>query len=66
MRAFVKKHDLAHVRHVADEDGGVWRKLGVHGQPTWLFVDDDGTVVRHVGFLDEDGLAAKLDELVAK
>ena len=66
MRAFVAKHDLGHVRHLADEDGDVWRQLGVNAQPTWLFVDDDGAVERHFGFLDEGALAAKLDALAAR
>lgn len=41
MKAFVDRHDLSHVRHIADPSGDVWSRFGVRGQPTWLFVDGE-------------------------
>lgn len=66
MKAFVKKHDLGHVPNVADPDGEVWNRLGVVGQPTWVFVEGTtGKVTKHVGILDEDELTERLDALLA-
>lgn len=63
---FVEKHDLSAFPHVADESGAIRSRLGVVGQPTWLFVAADGTVEKVFGELGEPGLTTRLDALVAR
>lgn len=61
---FVERHDLASFEHAADESGDLRARLGVFGQPTWIFIAADGTSEKVFGGLGEDGLTSRLDELV--
>jgi thiol-disulfide isomerase/thioredoxin len=45
---FVESHDVAGFQHIFDEDGSIWDRFGVTGQPTLIFVNDDGVVTRNV------------------
>lgn len=66
MRDFLDRHDLAGAfPHVVDEDGELWARFGVAGQPTWVFVDDSGESERTFGALSDDELRAELDDLEA-
>jgi hypothetical protein len=66
MRGFVERHGLGFFPHAVDPDGRLWARLGVLGQPAWIFVRADGTVERRVpGALSEGALAAELDHLLA-
>ncbi len=48
----------------ADVEGEVWRRFGVVGQPTWVFVDGEtGASARHLGFLSDADLAKVLSTL---
>lgn len=64
MKAFVDRHDLGDVRHIADPSGDVWSRFGVRGQPTWLFVDGEtGTSELVFGELGAEALSARLKAL---
>ena len=65
MQDFVARHQLNDVDHLVDDDGTLWERFGVITQPAWVFVDDDGSVRRVQGSLDEDGLRAQLEELAS-
>lgn len=65
MQAFVDRHGLGDLRHLVDEDGSLWAAFGVVSQPTWVFVDDDGTATTVNGALGRAGLDERIDGLVA-
>ena len=65
MERFVDRFDVGAIPHVADVDGSVWQHFEVFSQPSWVFVDADGTATTHVGPLFGDGLFERLDELTA-
>lgn len=65
LEAFVAEHDLGSFPHVADETGALRSRLGVVGQPTWIFLDAAGRADKVFGPLGEAGLAARLDGLLA-
>ena len=65
LEGFVEKYDLDSFPHAEDESGGLRAKLGVVGQPTWIFVDAEGRAEKVYGELGEAGLVRKLDALVA-
>ena len=60
---FVARHDLAGFPNVADEDGALRARLGVVGQPTWIFVQADGSMEKVFGPLGEDGLVERLEAM---
>lgn len=60
---FVARHDLTTFPNVADEDGSLRARLGVIGQPTWIFISADGSAEKVFGALGEDGLVERLDAL---
>lgn len=66
MRVFVQRHDLGMIPHVVDADGGLWRRLGVPGQPMWVLVGADGEVQRFFGVLDEADLQRALSRLAGR
>ena len=66
MQDFVARHQLGEVDHLVDGDGTLWERFGVITQPAWVFIDDDGSVRRVQGSLDEDGLRAQLEELASR
>lgn len=51
--------------HIADESGDVWRAFDVRSQPSFVFIDDDGTIAGEAGSLSEEGIAERLDALIA-
>jgi hypothetical protein len=64
MEDFVARHDIDHVRHIADVDGAVWQRFGVVGQPAWVFVDgESGGTERVLGALSTAELTARLESL---
>jgi hypothetical protein len=64
LEEFVDRHDLATFPHAADESGDLRGRLGVFGQPTWIFIAADGSSEKVFGGLGEVGLTDRLDELV--
>lgn len=65
LEGFVEKHGLDSFPHAEDESGALRARLGVVGQPTWIFVDAAGNAEKVFGALGEDVLVRKLDALVA-
>lgn len=64
MAAFVERHGLGHVRHVADLDGRVWSAFAIPSQPAWVFVDGDtGEHTTTFGALDDEELTAAVSAL---
>ncbi len=64
IEGFVSEHGLEHVLTASDVEGEVWRRFGVVGQPTWVFVDGEtGASARHLGFLSDADLAKVLSTL---
>lgn len=45
---FVESHGVGDFQHIFDEDGSVWDRFGVTGQPTLIFVNDDGVITHNV------------------
>lgn len=66
LEEFVESHGLVSFPQTADESGELRAKLGVVGQPTWIFISADGTVDKVFGELGEEGLVRRLDTLVAQ
>ncbi len=66
MRGFVERHGLGFIPHTMDPDGGLWGKLGVRSQPSWIFVNGGGETTREFGELDKGVLKIRLDDLVAR
>lgn len=60
---FVERHGLTTFPNAADEDGALRARLGVVGQPTWIFVSSDGSAEKVFGPLGEDGLVERMDAL---
>ena len=65
MQDFVERHELGGVDHLVDGDGTLWERFGVITQPAWVFIDDDGSVRRVQGSLDEEGLRSELEALAS-
>ena len=65
LEGFVDQYDLDAFPHAQDESGELRARLGVVGQPTWIFVGADGTAEKVYGELGEEGLVRRLDALVA-
>lgn len=67
MADFVSRYDLAGFPHAIDPDGGIWAGFGNITRSAFVFVNDDGTVEQTAyGALDEDGLRARIDALLAR
>ena len=47
------------------EDVVVWADLDIFDQPAWAFVNDDGAVDVHVGGLEFEELAERIEALLA-
>ncbi len=64
MKAFIEKYGFS-FPNAADEDGSLWNRFGVPGQPAWVFVDRNGVASRKLGVISESKLAGILDALAA-
>ena len=65
LEGFVERHGLDGFPNVADESGDLRSRLGVFGQPTWIFVAADGTSEKVFGSLGEEKLVQRFEELSA-
>jgi len=64
MEEFVSRHELGHVRHIADVEGEVWQQFGVVAQPAWVFIDGaSGQPERVLGAIPEPELVDRLEAL---
>jgi len=61
MREFVDRYSLGFLPHTVDDDGGLWRRFRVLGQPAWVFVQPDGSARVAFGELSAERLNAELD-----
>lgn len=51
--------------HIADPDLEVWREFDVTTQPAFAFLNNDGTVERHLGAMGLEGLTERIEQLIA-
>lgn len=66
MRKFVADTKTGGIPHLSDENGEVWRKLGITQQSTFVFMAPDGSTTKASGPLGKDELERKVAELAAK
>lgn len=65
MEQFVERHGLG-FDNISDPDGSIRQRLGVRGQPNWVFVDGEtGQVQRDIGAIPESTLRDRLEALAA-
>jgi len=64
MQEFVDEFGMGGFEHVADISGRVWAAFGVAAQPSYVFINDNGEMRRHVGGLGTDELEAELARLI--
>ena len=65
MKAFVADYKVGAFQHLADLDGKIWSRFKIVQQPAHAFIDDDGSVKIVRGELDRQGLADRVDQLIA-
>lgn len=63
MRQFVDETGTAGFEHVVDADGSLWQRFGVVSQPSFVFVDGDGTAETFAGSLPADALREMVSSL---
>lgn len=64
--AFVATYGLEAMPHAIDPDGSLWARYGIGYQPAWVFINQDGQVRVNPGGLYGDGIAAAVEELIAR
>ena len=62
MRRFIEITKVHGVRHLADEQGVVWRRFGVTAQSTFVLLDSSGAII-YRGYLNPGDLDRRLAEL---
>ena len=62
---FIDEFGVAGFEHVIDPDGSLWSTLGVRGQPSFAFINDDGNIETHRGRLGEATLTERIEALLA-
>ncbi len=65
IQRFIEARGVGAFPHIADESGDVWSAFDVRSQPAYVFIDDDGTIAGEAGSLSEEGIAERLDALIA-
>jgi peroxiredoxin len=65
MENFVADYALEDMTNLSDESGDIWSSFGVTSQPSWLFINDDGTHELVFGRLGAEGLRSRIDTLKA-
>lgn len=65
MDGFVSDTKTGALTHVVDDSGAIWSSYGVAAQPSFAFINDDGTVKVFIGALGKDGLTKQMNALVA-
>ena len=64
MAVFVDEFGLDGFEHVADINGELWAVFGVAAQPSYVFINDDGQVSRHIGGMEVDDFTDQLQLLI--
>lgn len=65
MEQFVDEFDLGGFEHIADKESSIWRAFQVNAQPSFVFINDNGHLRRHIGGLEFEQLTDELDSLIA-
>jgi hypothetical protein len=65
MRAFVERYDLGHVTQAADLDRDVRERMGVAGQPVWVFLDGGTGTLTRAFYPSEEEVLRQLETLAA-
>lgn len=65
MEAFVADYGVSGFEHAIDETGDLWRTVGVTSQPSFAFINDDGTIETHRGALGLSALSDRVEALKA-
>jgi len=65
MAAFVEDLAVGNFSHVADEDLQIWMQYDIRSQPSYVFIDNDGSFETVIGAMGESGLSYKIAELLA-
>jgi predicted DsbA family dithiol-disulfide isomerase len=65
MAAFVEDLAVGNFSHVADEDLQIWMQYDIRSQPSYVFIDNDGSFETVIGAMGESGLSSKIAELLA-
>lgn len=63
---FIDDNGLDGFEHISDLDGQLWNRFSVTGQPTFILLDDGGSITRQVGALEPDAFEAMLAELISR
>lgn len=59
---FVSELEVGAFDHVIDDDGDVWGYYGIFTQPSFAFINDDGTVQVFLGAMGLEGLTKVVEE----
>ena len=63
---FVADLDVGSFPHIVDEELDIWGAYEVRSQPSFAFVNDDGTFDVRGGSLGVEGLSERIDGLLAR
>jgi len=59
---FVSEFEVGAFDHVVDDGGDIWGYYGIFTQPSFAFINDDGTVQVFLGAMGLEGLANVIEE----
>ncbi len=60
---FISNLAVGAFAHTVDDDGSIWAQFGIRSQPSFVFLNDDGTTTVHNGPLGVDGLSDAIEQL---
>lgn len=66
MTSFVKDTGTGSLQHLVDADGSLWQRFRVVSQPSFAFIDADGSVETFAGALGEEQLRTRATALAAR
>ena len=52
--------------HLVDTDGSFWSAFDVTSQPSFAFIDDDGTIEVRRGRMGEASLTERIEDLISR
>lgn len=62
---FVEDFGLGGFEHIADTRSEIWEAFGVSAQPAYVFINDDGTIARQIGAMEDEVFQDALQQLTA-
>lgn len=63
IEAFISNLSVGAFPHTVDDDGTIWERFGIRSQPSFVFLNDDGTTTLHNGALGVAGLSEAIEKL---